>query len=240
MSPKPPESAGPLRLDARAADFETAFAAFLAKDRDSGADVDGVVRDIIADVRRRGDDAVFEYTARFDRLTLTPQTLRFTPRAIAQAVAGVSAERREAIGFAARRLEAYHRKLLPRDVDFTDEAGVRLGARFTPIDAVGLYVPGGKAAYPSSVLMNAVPAKVAGVPRVAMVVPTPDGVVDPLVLCAADAAGSTRSTASVAPRRWRRWPGARRASRRSTRSSAPATPMSPPPSARSSARSASI
>ncbi|MGE0424889.1 MAG: histidinol dehydrogenase [Reyranellaceae bacterium] len=189
MSPRPPESGGPLLLDARATDFETAFAAFLAKDRDSGADVDGVVRDIIADVRRRGDAAVFEYTARFDRLTLTPRTLRFSPQEIAQAVAGVSAERREAIGFAARRIEAYHRKLLPRDVDFTDEAGVRLGARFTPIDAVGLYVPGGKAAYPSSVLMNAVPAKVAGVPRVAMVVPTPDGVVDPLVLCAADAAG---------------------------------------------------
>jgi histidinol dehydrogenase len=189
MSPSQPDAAGPLRLDARAADFETAFAAFLAKDRDSGADVDGVVRAIIADVRHRGDAAVIEYTERFDRLTLTPQTLRFSSQEIAQSVAGVSAERREAIAFAARRIEAYHRKLLPQDIDFTDEAGVRLGARFTPIDAVGLYVPGGKAAYPSSVLMNAVPAKVAGVPRIAMVVPTPDGAIDPLVLCAAQTAG---------------------------------------------------
>jgi len=189
MSPSRPEVAGPLRLDARSQDFEAAFAAFLAKDRDSGADVDGVVRDIVADVRRRGDAAVIEYTARFDRLTLTPQTLRFTAGEIAAAVAGVPAARREAIAFAARRIDAYHRKLLPRDIDFTDEAGVRLGARFTPIDAVGLYVPGGKAAYPSSVLMNAVPARVAGVPRIAMVVPTPDGAIDPLVLCAAREAG---------------------------------------------------
>ena len=189
MSPSRPEAAGPLRLDARAADFEGAFAAFLAKDRDSGADVDGVVRDIIADVRRRGDLAVIEYTQRFDRLALTPQTLRFSAQEIEQAVRAVPAARREAIEFAARRIDAYHRKLLPGDIDFTDEAGVRLGARFTPIDAVGLYVPGGKAAYPSSVLMNAVPAKVAGVTRIAMVVPTPDGAIDPLVLCAAQAAG---------------------------------------------------
>ncbi|WP_370461639.1 histidinol dehydrogenase [Reyranella sp. CPCC 100927] len=180
---------GPLRLDARAADFETAFAAFLAKDRDSGADVDGVVRDIVADVRRRGDAAVVEYTNRFDRISVTADTLRLADAAIDQAMAQVSGQERAAIEFAAARIDAYHRKLLPADIEFTDAAGVRLGARFTALDAVGLYVPGGKAAYPSSVLMNAVPAKAAGVRRLAMVVPTPGGVLNPLVMCAARVAG---------------------------------------------------
>ncbi len=181
--------AGPLRLDATAADFETAFAAFLAKDRDAGADVDGVVRDIVADVRRRGDTAVVEYTNRFDRISVTADTLRLADAAINQAMAQVSGQERAAIEFAAARIDAYHRKLLPADIEFTDAAGVRLGARFTALDAVGLYVPGGKAAYPSSVLMNAVPAKAAGVRRLAMVVPTPGGVLNPLVMCAARVAG---------------------------------------------------
>ncbi|QQS13464.1 MAG: histidinol dehydrogenase [Rhodospirillales bacterium] len=179
----------PLRLDADAADFEARFAAFLAKDRDSGADVDGVVRDIVADVRARGDAAVVEYTRRFDRIDVTAATLRIPDAEIDAAAARAPAAQRAAIEFAAARIEAYHRRLLPVDVDFTDDAGVRLGARFTPIDAVGLYVPGGKAAYPSSVLMNAVPAKVAGSRRVAMVVPTPGGEIDPLVMCAARVAG---------------------------------------------------
>jgi histidinol dehydrogenase len=180
---------GPLRLDARAADFEAAFATFLARDRDSGADVDGVVRDIVADVRRRGDAAVIEYTTRFDRIAVTPGTLRLSDAEIDVAASAASAEQRAAIRFAAARIDAYHRKLLPADLDFVDESGVRLGARFTALDAVGLYVPGGKAAYPSSVLMNAVPAKVAGVRRVAMVVPTPGGVLNPLAMCAARVAG---------------------------------------------------
>jgi histidinol dehydrogenase len=180
---------GPLRLDAGAPGFEASFAAFLARDRDSGVDVDAVVRDIVNDVRRRGDAAVVEYTSRFDRIAVTAGTLRLTDAEIDAAASKVSADARAAIEFAAARIEAYHRKLLPADIEFTDAAGVRLGARFTPLDAVGLYVPGGKAAYPSSVLMNAVPARVAGVRRVAMVVPTPDGALDPLVMCAARVAG---------------------------------------------------
>jgi histidinol dehydrogenase len=180
---------GPLRLEAAAAGFEAAFAAFLAKDRDSGVDVDAVVRDIVSDVRRRGDAAVVEYTTRFDRISVSAETLRLRDGEIDGAASGVSDDERAAIAFAAARIEAYHRKLLPTDVEFVDAAGVRLGARFTALDAVGLYVPGGKAAYPSSVLMNAVPAKVAGVRRVAMVVPTPDGALNPLVMCAARIAG---------------------------------------------------
>ncbi len=183
------DSDGPLRLDALAPDFETAFAAFLARDRDSGADVDAVARDIVADVRRRGDAAVIEYTARFDRIAVTPDTLRLSAAEIDAAASAASPEARAAIEFAAARIEAYHRRLLPTDIDFVDAQGVRLGARFTALDAVGLYVPGGKAAYPSSLLMNAVPAKVAGVRRIAMVMPTPGGALDPLVMCAARVAG---------------------------------------------------
>ena len=182
-------TSGPLRLDTTAADFEARFAVFLAKDRDSGADVEAVVRDIVADVRRRGDAALVDYTVRFDRVSVTPATLRLTDAEIDGAASAVPAEQRSAIEFAAARIEAYHRRLLPHDLDFVDAAGVRLGARFTALDAVGLYVPGGKAAYPSSVLMNAVPAKVAGVRRLAMAVPTPDGALDPLVMCAARVAG---------------------------------------------------
>ncbi|TXL77671.1 histidinol dehydrogenase [Vineibacter terrae] len=183
------DSDGPLRLDARAPDFETAFAAFLARDRDSGADVDAVARDIVADVRRRGDAAVIEYTTRFDRIAVTPGTLRLSAAEIDAAASAAAPEARAAIEFAASRIEAYHRRLLPTDLDFVDAQGVRLGARFTALDAVGLYVPGGKAAYPSSLLMNAIPAKVAGVRRIAMVMPTPGGALDPLVMCAARVAG---------------------------------------------------
>jgi histidinol dehydrogenase len=182
-------ASGPLRLDVRAPDFERRFAAFLAKDRDSGVDVDATVRDIVADVRRRGDAAVVEYTRRFDRMDATAETLRLRADEIDAAASRVPPGERTAIEFAAARIEAWHRKLLPADIDFTDAAGVRLGARFTPLDAVGLYVPGGKAAYPSSVLMNAVPARVAGVRRVAMVVPAPGGALSPLVMCAARTAG---------------------------------------------------
>jgi histidinol dehydrogenase len=182
-------AAGPRRLDAGAPGFEAQFAALLAMDRDSGVDVDAVVRDIVADVRRRGDAAVVDYTSRFDRIAVTAGTLRLSDAEIDGAAAQVSAAERAAIEFAAARIDAYHRKLLPADIDFVDAAGVRLGARFTPIDAVGLYVPGGKAAYPSSVLMNAVPARVAGVSRLAMVVPTPGGALNPLVMCAARVAG---------------------------------------------------
>jgi histidinol dehydrogenase len=182
---------GPLRLDADAPDFDARFSAFLDRDRDSGVDVDAVVREIVSDVRQRGDAAVVEYTRRFDHIAVTAETLRLDAAEIERAASQVSPDERAAIEFAAARIEAYHRKLLPADIEFTDADGVRLGARFTPLDAAGLYVPGGKAAYPSSVLMNAIPARVAGVRRVAMVVPTPGGALNPLVMCAAQVAGIT-------------------------------------------------
>ncbi|UYN96046.1 MAG: histidinol dehydrogenase [Enhydrobacter sp.] len=184
----PPE--GPLRLDASAPGFERDFAAFLARNRDTDENVDRVVADIIADVRARGDAAVLEYTKKFDRLDTDVKGLRISHAEREKAAARVPATEREALVFAAQRIEAFHRALLPRDVDFTDATGTRLGARYRPIDAVGVYVPGGTAAYPSSVLMNIVPAKVAGVPRVVMVVPTPDGVLNPLVMLAANIAGA--------------------------------------------------
>ena len=179
----------PHRIDTRAPGFAQAFAALVASKRELEEDVDAAAADILADVRRRGDDAVLEYTRRFDRLELTPATMRVTPAEIASAHWSCAPETLAALSFAAERIAAYHRRQLPQDSDEHDEAGVRLGWRWRPLAAVGIYVPGGTAAYPSTVLMNAVPAKVAGVPRVAMVVPAPDGVLNPLVLAAASLAG---------------------------------------------------
>lgn len=171
------------------ADFETAFDALLHAKREMDVDVDNVVADIIADVRKRGDAAVLDYTAKFDRLELTGDTIRIAPDELAAAAAQCKPETIEALKLAAERIESYHAKTLPEGLDYIDEAGVRLGARWRPVQAAGLYVPGGTAAYPSSVLMNALPAKVAGVERLVMVVPTPDGVTNPLVLAAAHLAG---------------------------------------------------
>jgi len=179
----------PHRLNTADADFETAFAAFLGAKRDQEVDVSAVVSDIIRDVRKRGDAAVIELTERFDRLSLTPAGLRLSRAEITDAVSQADQQDLEALRFAAERIEAFHRTQDLPSTSYTDETGVRLGARFTPVDAVGLYVPGGQAAYPSSVLMNAMPAKVAGVGRIVMVVPTPDGVLNPLVMAAADIAG---------------------------------------------------
>jgi histidinol dehydrogenase len=183
----PPD--GPLRLDSRDSDFERRFATFLGAQREAAEDVDRVAGEIIADVRARGDAALLDYTKRFDRLELKPETLRLPVADIANAGHSIPAVRREAIDLAAKRIEAFHRRLLPQNVDYVDEVGVRLGARFTPLDSVGLYVPGGLAAYPSSLLMNAIPARVCGVGRIAIAMPTPDGKVDPLVLYAAHVAG---------------------------------------------------
>jgi histidinol dehydrogenase len=169
--------------------FPQQLDAFLASRRSEEANVDGAVAAILADVRKRGDDAVIEYTARFDRLELTPASMRVTAAEIDAAEKAVAPEALAALGLAADRIRGYHAALLPKDVEWTDAVGVRLGARFTPIAAVGVYVPGGTAAYPSSVLMNAVPAKLAGVPRVVMVVPSPNGRLNPLVLAAAKLAG---------------------------------------------------
>ena len=180
----------PLRLDASAPGFEQDFSAFLGRNRDADENVDRVVAEIIVDVRARGDAAVVDYTRKFDKVETDAAGLRISDAERRDAAAKVPAAQREALTFAARRIEAFHRTLLPRDVSFTDSTGTRLGARYRPIDAVGVYVPGGTAAYPSSVLMNVVPAKVAGVKRIVMVVPTPNGVLNPLVMLAAEIAGA--------------------------------------------------
>jgi len=183
----------PHRLDARAPGFEAAFEAFLAVKRDTEADVARVVDDILTDLRERGDAALIDITERFDRIRLTPETLRISEAEIATAAVRCPPEVVTALEFAAGRIEAYHRRQLPEGLDYTDAAGLRLGHRWTPVVAAGLYVPGGTAAYPSSVLMNALPAKVAGVERRVMVVPTPDGRLDPAVMAAAHLAGITEA-----------------------------------------------
>ncbi len=179
----------PHRLDTRDPGFAASFAALVAGKRELDADVDAVVAAILEDVRQRGDAAVIDCTRRFDHVELTPATLRVSAAEIAAARAACAPETLAALQLAAERIAAYHRRQLPADFDDTDAAGVRLGARWRPIAAVGLYVPGGTASYPSSVLMNAVPAKVACVPRIAMVVPLSGGVLNPLVLAAAELAG---------------------------------------------------
>ncbi|MFG1462069.1 histidinol dehydrogenase [Xanthobacter sp. DSM 24535] len=179
----------PIRLHTQQSDFPAAFAAFLASKRETDADVASVVAQIIADIRARGDDALIEISARLDRVDLAARGIRVTDAEIDAALASIPAETREALEFAKARIESHHLRQKPQDERYTDSAGVELGQRWTSVDAVGLYVPGGTAAYPSSVLMNAVPAKVAGVPRVVMVVPAPDGQIAPLVLAAARLAG---------------------------------------------------
>ncbi|MGO4387409.1 histidinol dehydrogenase [Microvirga sp. 2YAF29] len=177
------------RLDARDASFPLAFAALLSAKREVSEDVDQVVRAIIEDVVAKGDEALIDYTYRFDGLALQPETLRISDAEIDAAEAQCSKEALEALALAKERIEVYHRAQRPQDSMTTDALGVTLGWRWTAIESVGLYVPGGRASYPSSVLMNAVPAKVAGVPRIAMVVPTPRGETNPLVLAAARLAG---------------------------------------------------
>jgi histidinol dehydrogenase len=170
-------------------DFEARFVELLSAKREDSPDVDDVVAKIIADVRARGDDAVLELTERFDRLKLDAAGLRFSAEEIAAECAKVSDEDRAALMLAAERIRAYHSRQMPEDAMWTDDVGATLGWRWTPVAAAGLYVPGGLATYPSSVLMNAIPAKVAGVGRLAICVPTPDGAINPLVLLAAQIAG---------------------------------------------------
>jgi histidinol dehydrogenase len=179
----------PIRLDRRAGDFADKFRAFLATKREAAADVEEAVRGIIADVAAHGDRALIKLTRKFDRVDLDRIGLRVTADEIDRATAACDRTALDALKLARDRIEAFHRRQLPKDERFTDALGVELGARWTAIEAVGLYVPGGTAAYPSSVLMNAVPAKVAGVPRLVMVVPAPDGKLVPLVLAAAKLAG---------------------------------------------------
>lgn len=179
-----------MRLNQRDPDFEAHFAALLAGKRESSDDVDLVVRDILDDVRARGDAAILEYTARFDGVTAqSVAELKVTDSEIDAAMSSVPEDVIAALELAAARIESHHARQMPRDDHYVDPLGVELGSRWTAIEAVGLYVPGGKASYPSSVLMNAVPAKVAGVERIVMVVPSPGGELNPQVLAAARIAG---------------------------------------------------
>ena len=226
------------RLDATDKDFAADFQKLLFATREDEEDVALVVKTIIADVRGRGDAALVELSNKFDRAGVTLESLKLQDSEIEAALAKVSKAQMGAIDTAARRIESYHRRQLPADERFTDETGAVLGWRWTSVDSVGLYVPGGTASYPSSVLMNAIPAHVAGVKRIVMVTPASGGSISPLVLAAARRAGITEIYRIG--RRWRRWPMAPKALRRWTRSSAPETPMSPPPSAKCSVTWGSI
>jgi histidinol dehydrogenase len=179
----------PVLLNAQDPQFEDQFQTLLGAKREDSPDVDHIVAGIIQDVRDRGDAAVLELTHKFDRLALTADGLRFSDQEITDEIAKVSDEDRAALELAAARIRAYHERQMPQDAYWTDGSGAELGWRWTPVSAAGLYVPGGLASYPSSVLMNAIPAKVAGVSRLAITVPTPDGIVNPLVLLAARLAG---------------------------------------------------
>ncbi|MFS8037740.1 histidinol dehydrogenase [Xanthobacter sp. AM11] len=179
----------PIRLSAEQPDFPERFTAFLGSKREASVDVQEQVAAIIADVRARGDAALVDFSRTFDRVDLEALGLRVSDAELDAALASIPEETRAALAFAKARIESHHARQKPADETYTDATGVVLGHRWTSVDAVGLYVPGGTAAYPSSVLMNAVPAQVAGVPRIVMVVPAPDGQIAPLVLAAARLAG---------------------------------------------------
>jgi histidinol dehydrogenase len=179
----------PLRLSATSPDFATAFTALVDARREADEDVSRDVSAILKRVRAEGDAALADYTQRFDRHDLDAGGWSVSKAERKAALDGISTELRDALELAAARIAAYHEKQRPADSDSTDAAGVRLGARWSAVDAAGLYVPGGRAAYPSSLLMNVIPAKVAGVSRIAMVTPTPGGQINPMVLAAAEIAG---------------------------------------------------
>ena len=179
------------RLNVSDASFAADFQKLLFTKREEEEDVAVVVRGIIADVRKRGDDALVELTNKFDRAGVTRETLKLTHQEIDASLAQVSKAQLAAIETAAQRIESYHKRQMPEDARYTDETGAQLGWRWTSVDSVGLYVPGGTASYPSSVLMNAIPAKVAGVARIVMVTPASGGKLNPLVLAAAKRAGIT-------------------------------------------------
>jgi histidinol dehydrogenase len=179
----------PYLLDTREPGFAAAFAEFLGTKREASADVDTVVRDIIARVRAEGDAALIDLTRRFDHLDLAQHGIAIPASEVDAALTEAEPEAVEALAFAAQRIRAYHERQRPANLSYTDDTGVELGTRWTAIEAVGLYVPGGRASYPSSLLMNAIPAQVAGVPRLAIAVPAPHGEINPLVLAAARLAG---------------------------------------------------
>ena len=179
----------PIHLDTEQSAFAEGFTTFLASKREVSVDVNDKVAEIIADVRARGDAALIDYSRTFDRVDLAALGIRVSEAELDAALASIDATTRDSLTFAKARIEAHHARQRPTDETYVDAQGVELGHRWTSVDAAGLYVPGGTAAYPSSVLMNAVPAKVAGVPRIVMVVPAPDGVIAPLVLAAAKLSG---------------------------------------------------
>ena len=179
----------PVCLNSLDSTFEKDFETLLSSKREDSVDVDSSVRDIIGAVIEFGDQALLDYTQKFDRIVLSPDKLRFSQSELKEKAAEVSDKDRRALKLAAARIEAYHKKQLPENAFWTDESGVELGWRWSPVAAAGLYVPGGLASYPSSVLMNAIPAKVAGVRRLAITVPTPDNKINPLVLLAAQLSG---------------------------------------------------
>ena len=181
----------PLRLNSTSPNFEKEFAKLLTQKREHDADVNDIVAEIITDVKLHGDQALFSLTEKFDRFALSRDTVRISAVEIAESRKACDLETLEALKFAAHRIQSFHSYQKPVDLDYTDDMGFRLGYKWTAIKNVGLYVPGGTATYPSSVLMNAIPANVAGVERIVMVVPTPDGVLNPLVLAASELAGVT-------------------------------------------------
>src|SRR6476660_10594565 len=208
----------PIRLDTRSADFGARFHAFLGTKRETAQDVEAAVSAIVADVVARGDAALVELTKKFDCVELDAGSLRVSVAEVDAADAQCDRNALAALRLAHQRIEAYHGRQLPQDQRFTDAIGVELGYRWTPIAAVGLYVPGGTAAYPSSVLMNAVPAKVAGVERLVMVMPAPDGRLNPLVLAAARLASVDKISRSGGAQAVATLAYGTAASRRSTRS----------------------
>jgi histidinol dehydrogenase len=214
-----------VKLNTRDSGFEKAFTALVTARREQDANVEADVVGIIKDVRARGDAALIALTAKFDKLDLTAATLAITPDEMTAAEQACPADALAALDRAAARIEDYHQRQVPQDVSYTDDEGVRLGWRWRPIGAVGVYVPGGRAAYPSSVLMNVIPARIAGVGRIAMTVPAPGGDINPLVLAAA--------------KRWRRWLMVPKRLPRSTRSLALAMLGWRQPNARSSVLSGS-
>ena len=179
----------PVRLSSASTNFKEEFSKFLHAKRDVKVDVEEVVSDILKDVRVHGDEALIKYTSSFDRFKLTPDNIRISLQETETAVKKCNKQQIDALLLAAKRIHAFHTKQFPKDLAYEDDDGVHLGLKWNPIDAVGLYVPGGLASYPSSVLMNSIPAKVAGVPRLVMVVPAPDGIINPLVLAAASIGG---------------------------------------------------
>jgi len=179
----------PVFLNSLHSNFKKDFEMLLSSKREDSIDVDISVREIIGLVKEQGDQALIDYTKKFDRIELTPEKLRFTESELAEQILKVPEKERSALKLAAARIEAYHKRQIPNNAFWTDESGVELGWRWSPITAAGLYVPGGLASYPSSVLMNAIPAKVAGVSRLAITVPTPDDKINPLVLLAAQLSG---------------------------------------------------